>query len=245
MISVAADSTAVSKDARVYEMRVYYAPPGRLNDLHKRFRDHTLRLFEKHGIESIGYWVPMGENKEEKLVYILGYPSREAREKSWKEFFADPDWKRAFEESHRNGEIVIGDKIQSVFMQPTDYSPTPRPEIVPGSRVFEFRTYTTPPGKLDALNARFRNHTLKLFEKHGIKNFAYFLKMRDQKDADNTLFYILAHKDKEAGAASFKSFREDPAWIAAKTESEKNGSLTMPNGVKSEYYVATDYSPTR
>src|SRR6266851_4063073 len=73
-----------NKDPRVYEMRIYYAAPGKLDALNARFRNHTMKLFEKHGIQNVGYWVPI-ENTENKLIYVLSYPSREAREKSWKE----------------------------------------------------------------------------------------------------------------------------------------------------------------
>src|SRR5260370_37740825 len=69
-------------DSRLYEMRVYFAAPGKLDDLNARFRNHTVALFEKHGMENLGYWVPV-DNKENKLVYILAYPSREARQASW------------------------------------------------------------------------------------------------------------------------------------------------------------------
>jgi hypothetical protein len=233
----------MAADSRVYEMRVYYAPPGKLDDLHARFRDHTVKLFEKHGIQNVGYWVPI-DNKENKLAYLLSYPSREAREKSWKEFFADPDWKKAASESEKNGKIVA--KVESSFWTLTDYSPEPKADAS-SNRVFEFRTYTTPPGGLDAINARFRDHTVKLFEKHGMKNVAYFNKMKDQKDADVTLFYILAHKDEAAGKASFEAFRKDPDWITARKASEEKagGSLTVKDGVKSELYRATDYSPIR
>lgn len=238
MTATAADT---AKDSRVYERRTYHCNPGKLEDLHKRFRDHTLALFKKHNIESIGYWVP-ADAKEEKLVFILAYPSRDAREASWKAFLDDPAWKKAYEDSHKNGALVK--TVESIFMQPTDYSPLPKADPS-GNRVFEFRTYTAAPGKLDALNARFRNHTVKLFEKHGMKNIAYWTFMKDQKDADTTLFYILAHKNKEGGAASFDAFRKDPTWIKARDESQKDGSLTAQGGVKSEYFVATDYSPIR
>src|SRR4051812_16087847 len=89
--------TTIAADSKVYEMRIYYAAEGKLDDLNARFRNHTLRLFQNHGIENVGYWVPI-DNKENKLAYLLAYPSREAREKSWKEFFADPDWKKAASE---------------------------------------------------------------------------------------------------------------------------------------------------
>jgi L-rhamnose mutarotase len=232
-------------DTRVYELRVYYAPEGKLDDLHARFRNHTLKLFEKHGIQNIGYWVPL-DNKENKLAYLLAYPSRDAREKSWKEFFADPDWQKAWKESEANGKLVA--RVDQFFLQPTDYSPVPKADAS-GNRVFEFRTYTntTAPGRLENLDARFRDHTLKLFEKAGMQNIAYFHRMPDQKEAEVTLFYIIAHKDKAARDASFDSFRANPDWQKALKASEEKagGSLTVKDGVKSELYKATDYSPIK
>src|SRR5215510_4494974 len=87
-----------ASDSTVYEMRIYYAAAGKLEALHTRFRDHTMKLFEKHGMVNVGYWVPI-ENTENKLVYVLSYPSRDAREKSWKAFMADSDWQKAWKES--------------------------------------------------------------------------------------------------------------------------------------------------
>lgn len=245
LLCVMSVSAAEAKDSKVYEMRIYYSPEGKLDALHKRFREHTVKLFEKHGIENVGYWVPVGENKENKLAYIIAHPSREAAKANWAKFFADPDWKKAAKESEANGPIVA--KVEAYFMTLTDYSPLPKPEVVSGGRVFEFRTYTTPAGGLDAINARFRDHTVKLFEKHGMKNVAYFNRLQDQKNADTTLFYILSHKSDEAAKASFDGFRKDPDWIAARKASEEKagGSLTVQDGVKSEFYKATDYSPIR
>lgn len=231
-----------SSGKELYEMRVYYAPEGKLDALHARFRDHTIKLFEKHGIKNIGYFVPEGENPERKLVYFISHASKEARDKSFKAFGADPDWQKAAKESEKNGKIVS--KIESVLLNTTDYSPTPKIEKK-GGRIFEMRTYTTPEGKLEDLNARFRNHTLKLFEKHGMENVIYWTKTPDQKDAQTSLIYLLAHKDKDAAKKSFDGFRQDANWLKAKTESEKNGSLTVPNGVKSEFLVPTDYSPLK
>jgi hypothetical protein len=236
--------SAAAAEAKIYEMRTYYAPEGKLDALHARFRDHTTKLFEKHGIENVGYWVPV-ENKDNKLVYIIAHPSREAAKKNWGAFFADPDWKKAAAESEKDGKIVA--KVEAVWMEKTDYSMDPKPEVASGGRVFEFRTYTTPANGVAAINERFRDHTIKLFEKHGMKNVVYFNRMKDQPAADATLFYILSHKDQSAAKASFDTFRKDPIWIAAKEASEKKagGSLTAPDGVKSEFYKATDYSPIR
>ncbi len=109
--------------------------------------------------------------------------------------------------------------------------------------VYELRTYTAAPGKMDALEARFRDHTIKLFEKHGMKNVMYW-KPTDPAKAENTLVYLLWHKSEAAAKASFDAFRKDPEWIKAKGESEKDGSLTVsPGGVQSLFLKTTDYSP--
>jgi NIPSNAP protein len=104
---------------RVFEMRTYYCHPGRLEALQKRFREHTTRLFTKHGMENVGYWVPT--EKPDVLVYILAYPSREAATKAWAAFRADPDWNAARTASEADGPIV--QKVESVYMTATDYSP--------------------------------------------------------------------------------------------------------------------------
>jgi hypothetical protein len=109
-------------------------------------------------------------------------------------------------------------------------------------RVFELRTYTTHPGKLDALNARFRNHTVKLFEKHGMTNVVYLMPM-DAPQSQNTLVYLLAHKSREAGKASFDAFRKDPDWVKARTESEAAGPIVQK--VDSVFLTPTDYSPMK
>jgi hypothetical protein len=235
---------SADKETRVYEMRTYHAPPGKLDDLHARFRDHTVNLFEKHGITNIGYWVPI-ENAENKLIYLLAYPSRNARDKSWKEFMADPDWKKAQSESEAHGKLVA--KFEQLFMTATDFSPAIKPSKAAAERVFELRTYTTAPGNLPALHARFREYTSALFAKHGMTNFGYWQLTPDQKNADNTLVYILAHASVDAAKKSFDAFRADPDWVAARKASEEKagGSLTVPDGVKSVFMKPTDYSPTR
>lgn len=120
LAAFAAASGTARDDARIFEMRTYFANEGKLEALHARFRDHTCKLFEKHGMTNIGYWVPVGENPERKLVYILAYPSKEAREASWKAFQADEDWKKAKADSEKNGVLVA--KVDSVFLTGTDYS---------------------------------------------------------------------------------------------------------------------------
>lgn len=114
-----ASAQSVAADSRVFELRTYTAPPGKLEALHKRFREHTLSIFKKHGMTSLGYWVPT--DKPNTLVYLLAFPSREARDKAWAAFREDPEWKQVAADSTRDGPIT--EKIESVLMLASDYSP--------------------------------------------------------------------------------------------------------------------------
>ena len=106
---------------RVYELRTYTCNEGKLEALKARFRDHTIEIFKRHGMESIGYWVPQDPEKSKTtLIYIISHASREAANKNWADFRNDPEWKKVATESEANGKIVA--KVDSVFMDPTDFS---------------------------------------------------------------------------------------------------------------------------
>ena len=108
--------------ATVYELRVYHAFEGKLDDLLRRFRDHTMRLFEKHGIRNVAYWTPVDEPlKGRTLFYILAHPSREAATANWNAFRDDPEWIAARDKSEANGKLV--EKVESTFLTLTDFSP--------------------------------------------------------------------------------------------------------------------------
>lgn len=107
---------------RVYELRTYTCFPGKLEALKARFRDHTIEIFNRHGMESIGYWIPQDDRKETTLIYILAHPSREAADQHWKEFSADPEWKKVSAESEEKAGGKIVQKVDRVFMDPTEFS---------------------------------------------------------------------------------------------------------------------------
>ncbi|MHB1423797.1 MAG: NIPSNAP family protein [Gemmataceae bacterium] len=118
-----ADKGEKKVDTRIFELRTYTAAPGKLDALNARFRNHTNKLFEKHGMAIIGFWMPAKQKDgEEKLIYILAYPSKEAAEKSWKAFRDDPEWKEVVKETEKNGRL-LSKAPESVYMNPTDYSP--------------------------------------------------------------------------------------------------------------------------
>jgi hypothetical protein len=119
----AAQDTAVDARAALYELRVYHAQPGKLDALNARFREHTLELFEKHGMRNVAYWIepPTPESPDGKVIYVLAFPGREAREASWQAFGADPVWQEVHATSEAGGKLIA--RIDSTLMSLADYSP--------------------------------------------------------------------------------------------------------------------------
>jgi hypothetical protein len=237
---VALAANAAEPDTRVYELRIYTAAEGKWDKLLNRFKEHTLRLFEKHGMTNVGYWQPL-ESAEPKLYYLLSFKDATAREQAWKDFLADEDWKAAYKASESDGKLAS--KMESIVLTATDFSPAL--DIADKSpRVFELRTYTATPGNLPNLLARFRDHTVKLFEKHGMTNIGYWVPMSMQPEKETTLIYLLAHKERDAAKASFAAFGKDPEWQEARKASEVKGGgpLTIKGGVQSLFLKPVEFS---
>ncbi len=117
--TAAAQQPATQSSGPVWEIRTYIASSGKLDALHTRFRDHTIRIFARHGIKSIAYWIP--EDQRNTLVYIIQHESREAAAANWKAFLSDPEWVKVAEASNVDGNIVA--RVDSYFATPADYSP--------------------------------------------------------------------------------------------------------------------------
>ncbi|MCG8414705.1 MAG: NIPSNAP family protein [Pseudomonadales bacterium] len=114
--------SASAQNEKAFELRVYTATPGNLDNLHARFRDHTTRIFAKHGMEVVAYWTPTDEEKaDDTLIYVLEHASREAADASWQAFIQDPEWQEVAAASNANGQILAG--IEREYMVATDYSP--------------------------------------------------------------------------------------------------------------------------
>jgi uncharacterized protein (DUF924 family) len=230
--------TNVSAD--VYELRTYTTNEGKLDNLNARFRDHTVRLFKKHGIESVGYWVPTKEPKSKNtLIYVIKHKSRDAAKASWKAFVSDPAWKKVAKESQIDGRI-LAKAPESVYMDAADYSPKSSLEKSSGNTVFELRIYRTNEGKLGNLDARFRDHTIRLFKKHGIQSVAYW-HPTDEPSSKDTLIYIIRHDSRDAARTSWKAFGADADWRKVAKESQKDGKF-LRERPESIYMKTTDYS---
>ena len=230
----------------LYELRTIQATPDKLDALHARLRDHQIPLLEQHGIWTQGVFVPAGENPERVVYLLTAAEGLQAMTEGWAALRADPKWQEVVAESDQDGKVVANEDFQRLVT--THWSPEFTLEKSSQPRVFELRTYHCPdPNKHAALLRRFHNHTMKLFEKHGMKNIVYWTP-DEEPESQQRLVYFLAHKSQAAAKESFAGFRADPDWLAAKKASEETagGSLTVKeNGVLSEFFVPTEYSPLR
>lgn len=209
-----------------------------LDELHRQMQSCGLALLRKHGLSVQGCWVPDGANPRGRLVCLLAAPSRFAYDAAWRALGLDGEWAR---------HISPALDAPSVLMALTSYSPHLQQQALAGGRVFEFRTYEAAPGRLSELNARFRDHTLRLFERHALHNLGYWNLLPGQEGSDTTLFYMLWHRDRATGEAGLQRFMADPEWKVALEASQVNGKLVAPppRGVRSEFHLATAYSPLR
>lgn len=205
--------------SRYFEVRKYYANDGKLQDLLNRFENHTMKLFEKAGMENIVYFIPV-DNTDNSMTYILGYPDEKSRDHMWESFMNDPEWKKAFEASRVNGPLVKSiDQTFMVLAPHLNDNPKPMP-----SGVIQMRTYTLYEGKVPNIQARFRDHTQALFEKQGLRNYPYWMTV--PKDGSQPkLLYLLGAKDQASFDAGFQAFLKDPEWIKARDESEASGKI--------------------
>ena len=230
-------------EGSVYELRIYAANEHRFQHLIKRFREHTDRIFKKHGLESVGYWIPTEgpPKKRRRFVYILTHPSRYAAYVNWNHFSNDREWEAVLDQPEFQG--LLAEKPTSIFMTANDYSAAARNAIEKPGGVYELRTYVTNPGKLPKLNTRFRDHTTRLFKKHGMKNVAYWTPF-DTPDSGNTLIYLIHHASREQSDVNWKAFTSDPDWQKVAKESQLDGKfLTEPP--ERIYLKALDFSPLK
>lgn len=227
-------------DTRYFEMRTYHCNDNKRPDLIRRFQDHTLRLFEKHGITNVAYFIPTDEGNN-SLTFILAYPDKASRDVRWNNFANDPEWKEAARKSEENGKLVA--KVDQTFLTMVpELSREIKKSKGKQERIFELRTYHCLPGKLADLDKRFEDHTRKLFEKHGMTNVVYWHTV-PQDGAQPKLVYLLAHKDEAAAKASFDAFRKDPVWVKARDASEANGKIVEK--VESVYLTPLPFSPLK
>ncbi|MBU6174284.1 MAG: NIPSNAP family protein [Planctomycetes bacterium] len=262
-------SQVMSQDNKVYELRTYTSEAGRQADTLKLISSEGVSFMKKHKIDLVGVWTPV-DTADERVFMLVSHADKSSGTANWTAFQGDESWKAAVKKSEVDGKKPVKG-IEQIFLTANDYSPKLEVKDI-GNRIFELRTYIASPKNLAALNNRFRNHTLKLFTKHGMTNIVYW-SVRDGEattcsqllqalspagnanaklDGDpaaagNALVYFIAHASPEAAKASFGKFRDDADWQKALKESEANagGPLTAQGGVKSLYLKPVAFSPLK
>ena len=227
----------------LYELRIYQASEGRFQHLIKRFREHTDRIFKKHGLKALGYWIPTDGSvkKRRKFVYLLQHPSRYEAYRNWTNFFNDKEWERVMDKPEFQG--LLSEKPTSIFLSLNDYSVAARNDIEKPGGSFELCTDVVNPGKLPMLNARFRKHTTSLFNQHGIQNVSYWTPF-DQPDSKDTLIYLVHHANRKQADLNWEAFGQDPEWKKVARESQIQGKL-LARPPERLYLKALDFSPLR
>ncbi len=241
----AAPAEEAVQEVGLYELRIYTAADGKMGELHGRFRDHTVELFKKHGMTPILFGTPVvqeGQPADNRLYYIMGYKDRAARDASWRAFATDPEWTKVYQESQANGSLTS--KIENFFLSPAEYSPELSLESAETPRTFELRTYTAAEGKLEAIHARFRDHTRAIFENHGMTNVLYWRPVEGQETLDGTMVYLLAFPGVAARNQSWRDFAADPQWQKVAADSQVDGQL-LAKRPDSVLLRPTDYSPVK
>ena len=199
----------------LYELRIYDAVAGRLPDISARFANHTTGLFRKHGVKYLGFWTDeIGQSN--RLTYINIFDSMADRETRWAGFGSDPDWLAVRKQTEANGPLV--DVVTNRFLRLTPYSPPPSISTA----VQELRIYEAMPGRLPDVHNRFANHTIGLFEKHGIENIGYW---SEDVGANNLLVYMLGYPSLGDREKSWRAFQSDPDWNKARAASEVDGPI--------------------
>ncbi len=267
-----AGSLAVAQSpttSKLYEFRSYVSEPGRQADVLKLLSEGSIPIMTKHGLSLVGAWTNV-DAADERVFTLISHKDKASAEAAQTAFQNDPAWKDILQKSMIDGKKPVK-SVERIFLTANDYSPVLDVKVV-GNRVFELRTYVATKGNLAALNARFKNHTLGLFSKHGMTNILYCSvlegeplsaaklleavspigKSTAELDANllaagNSLVYFIAHASPEAAKASFGKFMADEDWTKAYKASEAaaGGSLTVKNGVKSLFLKPTTFSPIK
>ncbi|MDA0262942.1 MAG: NIPSNAP family protein [Chloroflexi bacterium] len=215
----------------IYEQRIYKAVPGKLPAINARFANHTIGFFEEFGIGVVGFWNDeIGESNQ--LTYITSFENMADREEKWNAFQSHKPWHEVRAETEANGPLVS--QVINSFMSLTPYSPQPAFK----TNLQEKRVYDTMPGKLPNLHARFKDHTMGLFEKHGIQNVAYWT---EDIGTSNRLVYMVGYPDLDAREKGWAGMNADPEWQKARAASEVDGALVRVS--KHSILRLTDYSP--
>jgi hypothetical protein len=228
-----------ARETRLFELRTNHAAEGKLEALHERFRDHTIRLLARHGIECVGFWVPR-DNGGSNLVVLHAYPSAAARTAAWERFAIDPEWRKLRVRTEADGKLV--DQIDEVILTPTEFCPAVAAAADGRKRCYELRIVRG--GNPAAVAARYRDNVLPLLVRHGLTHVGTWTPAGGKMADSIALVSLVCCDSAEAHAKAVRSFRDDPFWSTVLTESDA-GWQSLQDGGDCLLLAATDYSSLR
>lgn len=226
----------------IYELRNYELMPGKAPAVIQRFGEHSVHYFERHGMQNVGYWTPTFGEYSNRWIYMLGYQDMADRERAWAELAEDPERQQIMAAAGAEGPQTH--HIENMFLRPTPYSPPPIGEGAKSgsAAVCELRIYDIVPGKAQPMHDRFANVSMRLFEKHGMRNIGYWSPVIGGQS--NQLWYMLGYESLAAREQSWAAFAADPEWQAATRETvEKHGAVTEK--IISQVLRPAAFSPVR
>jgi len=237
-LSLLAFTSVARAAASYYELRIYAVTSNKLDAVLERFRDTVEPVRRKHGIVTVGYWSAPGTTNGGTFAYLMAAASKEELQKQEKQFGADPQFKDGYAASNKkHGKTV--DKIDSL---PQAVDATAKFDFAAAAkpRVFDLRVYSVLPGKLDAFRARWRDHAVPIYARHGMQSLGWWVS--DKKDAvgNDQLICLLAGDSLESLHQSIAVFHKDPNWQHVEKETERDGKLR--SGVAAFKLTSTDFS---
>lgn len=241
--STTGSAPTIAPQIGLYEWRITTAEPGKMDALKVRVRDHEAPLFRKHGMTPLGFFTP-SDPKDQRFYYLMGYKDRAARDAAWTAFAADPEWQAAYKAANAGGPLSSG--MDVVMLNAAEYSPPVAKALTPAStpRVYELRTYTATAGKLEDVHTRFRNHTLRIFAKHGMGSVLYWRPTPGQEGYANRMMYMLSFPNQAARDAAWTEFASDPEWQKVSDESNAKGAI-LAGRPQSVMLQPANFSPMR
>lgn len=223
---------SVAAADKALELRIYHIAEGKVDAQVERFEKVTDRTFRKYNFTPKGYWLTTNETKEAKLIYLLETETRQASKDGFRALGGDADFK-AFYKASGEKHGTVTKKADSIFLKPIGGT---KDAEFPDSRVTELRMYSVEPGKIDEYIGTYEKTRLKLMAKHGAKTVGLW-KAEDEQKWPNLVVLMLNYKDEAAGKMTISKYHEDPSWIEAEKEWNKNGRLTSKTEVHWMYPV--------
>lgn len=226
----------------IYELRTYEILPGKAQALLERFGSVTTKLFERHGMQNVGYWTPTVGEFSNRFIYMLGFRDMAHRERAWEELAQDPERQQSMRQAQEAGPQVA--RLTNMLLRPTPYSPPPIGEgrSQGPTALCELRIYEMLPGKAQPLHDRFATVSMRLFERHGMANIGYWTPVVG--GYNNQLYYMLGFESMAHREKAWAAFGQDPEWQpAARATTEAHGQVVEK--ITNSILRPTAFSPLR